>query len=922
MKTKKNEFTKPNNEIYFSKNIKTPINRTNSKLLLFKSDKRTKNALYIKNLNRPNNSNFTDKINFNLHNKQLFDKKLRFKISDEKIINNKRKRPFSSDMNQKTNDYLIKPTILKNHSSMELIENKKSLNEERKNDSLNILIQPYQIIEPNTNSKKLYPFTSLSNNSNSIRFSMNLSNPPTKLHNENIRYMNNNNAKIFNNNINISSKSNTNNIFIQESQKENLPSTPFEQIKSIRNLNILGLQTMKNKSNKNTFRSYPNSRSVNSSPFYRISNKSDTAEESEKNNDNTLIRYKKVFYSSLPNQYNNPSKIKQRQYNEKIRLLNDIKNFKFKERQNNKKYSFYKYEEYMDKIQKEEMKVYQSIQHKKKEINIQEIFQNKSKITKKSQILNNSISKSKSKSKLTNKDELHLSKKSLALSNILSSKNSENNSNNNTARKYIRIQIKKGQEKSNKIYSNETSSEMPIIINDYEVNRTGIRKIRKTNTVVVQNIFLKKFREEQIIFETDPDHANSHEQLSAEVNQIRKQDLLHISDDLEKKKKKNFIDNIKFEKIKSIPMKSPEKKSKEHEIFENLRKNYFIKREKMIKMNRKNLMAQKLLMKKIAEIDKSSEQNKIYSKFSPFHNLNYKYSNEQMNQRKKKILEKYYKKNLDKNKFSVRLKNKSSQSFYTNNNSINGSHIFSQANDLKSEYFSINDYFNNENTQRNQADKEKDIIKINPNENNNILKEIEKIDNQIQFDDNEKEKEEYIKNKEKERLNKIRMDEIILNNMIKEEKKKKFEAEFFKKYDELLKSHEKKERIQKNLITNEMIEETTHYFFNLLQENENIIKTSKKEEDVELFIEFREKMNSLAKFSKNELNLYIFRNYPIINHILEECKRDRQRETRINKFIQLLREDLDEIYNKKNYIQKFIKIMDYQPFPNHASVNS
>ena len=339
-------------------------------------------------------------------------------------------------------------------------------------------------------------------------------------------------------------------------------------------------------------------------------------------------------------------------------------------------------------------------------------------------------------------------------------------------------------------------------------------------------------------------------------------------------------------------------------------------------MNRKNLMAQKLLMKKIAEIDKSSEQNKIYSKFSPFHNLNYKYSNEQINQRKKKILEKYYKKNLDKNKFSVRLKNKSSQSFYTNNNSINGSHLFSQANDLKSEYFSINDYFNNENTQRNQADKEKDIIKINQNENNIILKEIEKIDNQIQFDDNEQEKEEYIKNKEKERLNKIRMDEIILNNMIKEEKRKKFEAEFFKKYDELLKSHEKKERLQKNLITKEMIEETSHYFFNLLQENEKIIKTSKKEEDVELFIEFREKMNSLAKFSKNELNLYIFRNYPIINHILEECKRDKQRETRINKFIQLLREDLDEIYNKKNYIQKFIKIMDYQPFPNHASVNS
>ena len=87
---------------------------------------------------------------------------------------------------------------------------------------------------------------------------------------------------------------------------------------------------------------------------------------------------------------------------------------------------------------------------------------------------------------------------------------------------------------------------------------------------------------------------------------------------------------------------------KENEIFENLRKHYFQKREKMIKANRRNLLAQKLLLEKIAQMDKKDE-NKHLSKFSPFSNLNYKYEEKDDIKRKQKIIDKYYKKNLIKN---------------------------------------------------------------------------------------------------------------------------------------------------------------------------------------------------------------------------------------------------------------------------------
>ena len=944
METKKNEEKKNNNEIYYKKGMKTTINKANSKLLLFKTDDRIKKNLYIQNQKSSLNSKFSNKTNTSLGNKQKYYDKIRYKLSDENVIKNKRKRPFSS-LGENNSQYIINRNhaTLKNNSSVELNEISKSLNEKKKSNSLIILQKSNNNINTKTNENKINPSTSFQNQNQKIKFAMRLNNPHRTTHYQNLRYMSNNNDKSnFNNNMSSNINSNIYNLFKPESEKEVFPSMPLDRIKSVKNLNIHVVQSLKNKNKKNSFRYYPKSKSLNNSPYYRIRSKD---QESIKNNDNELIEYKNVLYSSLPNRYNNNMQTKLRQYNNEIRKRNDVKKNKLnsKEKEKEKQYSFYKYEEYMDKIEKEELDIYKKNQRKKDEINIKELFQDKSKFVFKIPMNTNRINrfnqinrinlirfstnKSKSLSKISsnNKEELALSNKSLKFSYILNNnKSGENNSNNNSNR-FIRIPIKtKESQKEKKIIFKESndssSSEIPIIINNYEVKRTGIRKLRKTNTVIMQNVMLKKFREERILYESEPSSDISRDQLSAEANNLRKKDLLNLSDFLERNRKDSAIENIPFEKISSIPMKSHEIKMKENEIFENLRRNYFQRREKMIKMNRKNLMAQKLLLEKIVEIDKTknSKLKRYRSKFSPFYNLNYKYSDKEMSKKKKKILDKYYKKNLEMNKFSVRVKNKSSMSFFTNN-SVNSSqvHLISQANDLKSEYFSINDYFNND-TQRNQIDKEKDIIKINPNENNYDIKEIEKIDSKINFEENEK---EIIKEKEKEKKIKIKLDEIKLNKMIREEKKKKFENEFFKKYEKIIKSREKKEQTQKKIITNEMLEEMSNNFFDLLDENEAIIKSSKKIEDVELFIQFREKMNSLAKFSKHELHLYVYRNFQTINNILEECKRDKQRENRINKFIKILKEDLEEICNQRYYILKFLKVLDYTPFPNNTMNN-
>ena len=885
------------NDKQLNKNIKTNANRLNSKLLLFNNAKRKNNDIYLKITKEANFSKLAPKKNFPNFNG----------------INNasyKNRRCFSSNLSQKKSKMFVK----NNYS--EEVSKSIAFNEKTGDNSIN------NVFIKSKDEGKIFPSTALTQAPKKIYFTLKLNNQKSQFR-QNLRYDNH---------------------LFQESKKENNLLSSMSQIKSTRN-NSLNLEiplfhSFNNKNQNhykrnNIFRNLPVSKSFNNN----FHNNKDS---------NNLINYKNVIYSSIPKS-NNKIFQKLKKYNAEIRLRNNNINSKDNIK-NERRYSFYHYEDYMNKIEKEEINMYKKYQQNKNKINIKKIFEDKhtNKIKKISSITS-PRDKSKTKSELSQEILFNQSNKSLALSNIL--KNSGNNSNNNSV--YVRIPLKKSEKDVNKSKTkekekeknndndinnknNESSSELTIIINNYEVKKTGIRKLRKTNTM--NNIrcnFLEEFKEEKIFIESEASNGSSPNKLRGQINKALKKNLLNLSDNLGKNKTKNDNNSIKFEKIKSIPfIKNSEKNIKENEIFENLRKNYYIRREKMLKTNRTNLLAQKLLLEKIIEIDKKKKRAQRFKKnFMPFSNLHYKYSQGQINTKKKEILDKYYKKNMSINKFSVRLKNKSSMSFFTNN-SINSSQFNYNYNDLKSEYFSINDLLNNETTPRdyeiskdkfennNIINKEQKKIKFSNNNFENLTVNDNVHENIIDLNE-EKEPKLNKSIKKDEKKVKIKIDEL-LNNMIKEKQKKKFEKDFFQKYENLMKKREKQEKLKKKkeIITDEMIEEVNNNFFYLLDENERIItKATKKNEDAELFIDFRNKMNSLAKYAKKELNLYIYKNYDIIVNILEECKRDKQKEIRINKFFQFLCQDLDDIIFKRKEILKTLQALDYQPFSSNNSTN-
>ena len=73
-------------------------------------------------------------------------------------------------------------------------------------------------------------------------------------------------------------------------------------------------------------------------------------------------------------------------------------------------------------------------------------------------------------------------------------------------------------------------------------------------------------------------------------------------------------------------------------------------------------------------------------------------------------------------------------------------------------------------------------------------------------------------------------------------------------------------------------------------------------------------MISLARYSKKEYNLYLVKNYKYIAKALEDCKRDKEREERIDKFLKALNEDLKMNCMYKSDLWQDIKVIDYQPF--------
>ena len=58
----------------------------------------------------------------------------------------------------------------------------------------------------------------------------------------------------------------------------------------------------------------------------------------------------------------------------------------------------------------------------------------------------------------------------------------------------------------------------------------------------------------------------------------------------------------------------------------------------------------------------------------------------------------------------------------------------------------------------------------------------------------------------------------------------------------------------------------------------------------------------------------MIRNYKYILKILEDCKRDKEREERIDKFLKAMNEDLKINGMYKSELWQDIKVIDYQPF--------
>lgn len=880
MKNQENEIINNYKRIWLNNDIKSPNNRTNSKLLLYHRDKSNKYNLYYPKSQKDINSKNQKKI--------ILSKENLLKNYKENFLknNNNINRPITSNLRQKMFNKIHNSTATKSYSAKNLTKDS--------NNSFNV------------SSKNR--FTSKIDNNIYQSSSYRNKNQPVKIKFK-MKYSSNSNISTSQNLINFNSRNNepSKSIYILDLQNENLS---FEKIRSLRNLNLRIIQSFEkqNSNQKNIFQKNNSTSTI----IIPKTEKKIINYNRVKNNGHDLILYKNVFYSSFPQGgSNNEILNKLRKFNEETRLRNDKKSisYKTKEKPVKKKYYFYKYKEYMDKIEKEQINTYKFNLKKKKLFSVHEIFGDK-------------------KEKVTENQLYHNSYKTLTTGG--------------TNKTYKKKAIKNVNKINNDIDDN-SSSEIPMIIDNYEIKKTGIRKIRRNNTISYLDKNLAKKKLKEIYFSSNTDDSNtlehSKENLSAQVNKIKDVDLVNFnlnSGEIFKKKDKIktrlvFNNNKKSETSKKGgPSEADDKK-----IFEILKRQYYQKREIMIKVNRRNLLAQKLLLKKISELDEKSK-NALKNRGTPFFSLNFKYfQRDTLSQKKNEILAKYYEKNMSKNQFSVRLKSKSGMSFLTNNSAFSSQMNFdpNEKNHKQHEYFNLKDYLNEDNLQKDIKDLDKvDIIKIeNEDEDNFDIKEIEKLESQINFNEIKEEKENHFLNKinkqDKEKLKekkmKLRFDEEKLNKMIKEEKRKKFENDYFKKYEQIAKSHERKDIKQKTeKITPKTIERVTNNFLDLLKENDNIIKSmksSQKEEEAKLFIDFKEKMDSLAKYSKKELDLYIYRNLPIINDILDECKRDKQTEKRINRFIKLLREDLDEIYSQREIILKYLKVLDYKPFSEYKT---
>ena len=406
---------------------------------------------------------------------------------------------------------------------------------------------------------------------------------------------------------------------------------------------------------------------------------------------NNLIEYKEVVCNS-PEIPFNINYYKKKDYNNLIRIRNKQKNYK------EKRYSFYKYKEYMDKIENEKIEIFKKEQEKRKMVNIQKIFHEipnknkKNQSTNKNEIKNIDINYEIKEDKNNNDKNL--------LNNNLNNNLKEDEHQNDT--KILNNTLKEDEHQSDiKI---DKKNEVKIILkksskkNKININTKFINALKKNNSLqqkAISHTHKKKKNKEKDEYESsysEPDiTVNNFFYSKINLPKMGKKDINSekkiINFNKIKKYEKNIFnpeellisnnikndfnisnDDFNIGMFNDKDLNDLKDKIGDSEAYELLKKKYFKNKERMMMINKRNIKAQKILLKNIIESDKD-HQLKRPSQLEPFFNLKFKYTDEEINIYKHIFFNKYHEKN--KNNFTPTRSKESLNNINNMNSNLN-----------------------------------------------------------------------------------------------------------------------------------------------------------------------------------------------------------------------------------------------------------
>ena len=520
-----------------------------------------------------------------------------------------------------------------------------------------------------------------------------------------------------------------------------------------------------------------------------------------KNKNTNLISYKEFIYE-LKN--NTDYLERMRKYNNKIRFR------KKKILEKGKKFSFYKYKDYMESIEKENISNYQKEEIKKHKYLVSEIFNN-------SKVKNNTKPQKETNNKIQNSND----KENNSNDKENNSNNEENNSNNkNVDINNNNIEVL-DEEENNSLKTDEIkviniNNRRYSHIEDKNYLNGKNSKISKTSYQnIISNLALYDKIEEEIYVESVSAY-NSYRQLLSSVTED------NYNNKSTRTPKRKSIDKI----INNIKLAIKRKKENHHyKIYLRFRKE---------KPDINTIISKKKLIEKIKNqesknaIRRQSIKNYLKSPFLYIGKNNAEYNIDNNNV----ILSEFIKKNQENQNLDSKIMEKSK---IIGNNEFESENI--------SDIMSKSDIIINE-----------IIENMNITEDKNCSKEIS-----LDIKDN-------------------------------------FMIQYFKRY------YPEKDRVNTKIKIDEKIKEVYIKFLNLIQNNTKMMqKTSPR--DNELFIEFREKMDSLKKVNREVYKKFIFENYKYFKKELDDCKKGTFQKKCINDFLDNMNNDLDnrkKIDSKQN----------------------